>query len=83
MASKLAWTGIAAAVLAGTVLAGALPAQAQARPRVAYGHENVIDYYNNAQHSTLVGQLYQGSCGGTSWGTFTAYSTLYQFTCPS
>jgi hypothetical protein len=83
MARKLTRTRIAAAVLAGTALAGGVPAPAQAGPRIAYGQEDVFTYYSNAQHSTIVGQHFLGSCvpASASWGTFSKYSTLYEYSC--
>jgi hypothetical protein len=43
----------------------------------------VTTYYNNAQHSEVVGVRYLGTCvpAGDSWGTFSAYSTFYEYYC--
>jgi hypothetical protein len=84
MAPKFARTGIAALAVAGIVMAGGgLSAQAQVKPQIAYGEEAVTTYYNNAQHSEIVGVRYLGTCVpvGDSWGTFSAYSTFYEYYC--
>jgi hypothetical protein len=84
MARKLTRTRIAAAVLAGTALAAGVPAVAQASPRIAYGEEDVFTYYNNAQHSTVVGQHFLGTCTtDPSWGTFSMYYTFIEYNCDS
>jgi len=84
MARKFARTGIAALAVAGIVMAGGgLSAQAQVKPQIAYGEEAVTTYYNNAQHSVVVGVRYLGTCvpAGASWGTFSAYSTFDEYYC--
>jgi hypothetical protein len=84
MARKFARAGIAALAVAGIVMAGGgLSAQAQVKPQIAYGEEAVTTYYNNAQHSEVVGVRYLGTCvpAGDSWGTFSAYSTFDEYYC--
>jgi hypothetical protein len=84
MIRKLAGAGFVTMLLAGTVLAGGLPAQAaQVRPGVAYGHELVYYYYNDAQHTTLIGEQQLGSCGFYVFGTTSSYYTRDEYTCPS
>jgi hypothetical protein len=81
MLRKLTRTSIAAMALAGAVVAGSgLPAHAQVKPRIVPGEEYVILYYNNAQHSTNVGEVSFG-CYVDDWGTRTSYSTAYSFAC--
>jgi hypothetical protein len=85
MAGKLVRSGLAAAAaaVAGlTLVGGGLPAQAQARPGIGQGTEVVWDYYNNAQHTTLVGEVARGSCGISSSGQTTAYYTVHEYLCP-
>jgi hypothetical protein len=75
MIRKLTHIGLIAVFMAGTALAGALPAQAaqtHAKPGIA-PDEYVVDYYNNAQHSILVGIRENGPCGTYSYGTTSAY----------
>ncbi len=83
MAPKFVLTGIAALVVAGTVMVGGLSTPAQANPRIAVGEEAVTTFYNNAQHSEIVGVRYLGTCvpAGDSWGTFSAYSTFKEYYC--
>jgi len=83
MAPKFARTAIAALVVAGTVMVGGVSAQAQVKPQIAYGEEAVTTYYNNAQHSEIVGVRYLGICvpAGDSWGTISAYSTFDEYYC--
>ena len=84
MVRKLASTGLVALFVAGTALAGGLPAQAaQVRPSVGYGDEIVYDYYSSAAHTTLVGVRELGSCGLYSSGTTSAYYTVNEYACPS
>jgi hypothetical protein len=82
MTRTLARTGIAAVIIASAVMAGGgLPAQA--KPMILINSEIVISYYNNAQHSTLVGQRYIGGCslGYLDWGNTSSYSSSYGFSC--
>jgi hypothetical protein len=75
MVGKLSRIGLIALFMTGTVLGGVLPAQAaqsHARPGIA-PDEYVVDYYNNAQHSLLVGVRESGPCGTYSYGTTSAY----------
>ena len=82
MPRKLVRTGFAIVALACTSLAGGLPAQAKAAPSIAKGEEIVTSFYSSAQHTTLVGQSYLGSCDpGASWGKFSIYSTQTEFFC--
>jgi hypothetical protein len=81
MLRKFTRTGIATLVLAGAVAAGTgLPAQAQVKPRIVPGEEYVILYYNNAQHTTNVGEVSFG-CYVDDWGTRTMYSSAYSVGC--
>jgi len=75
MVRKLAHIGLIALFMTGSALVGALPAQAaqtHAKPGIA-PDEYVVDYYNNAQHTTLVGVRESGPCGTYSYGTTSAY----------
>ena len=81
MLRKLTRTGIAAMALAGAVVAGSgLPAHAQVKPRIAPGEEVVIDYFSNAQKTTVVG-VYEYGCTYYEWGTFTSYTTVHAYAC--
>jgi hypothetical protein len=84
MARRFARTGIAAVVLAGTAVAfSGLPAQAQVRPAtVGGGYETVILFYNNAAHTTLIGELANG-CFHMSWGSTSSYFTSTYYACSS
>ncbi|WP_034086761.1 hypothetical protein [Streptacidiphilus albus] len=76
MVGKFARAGLIALLMTGTAMAGALPAQAAqayAKPGIAPPVEYVVDYYNNAQHTLLVGVRQNGPCGAFSYGTTTAY----------
>jgi hypothetical protein len=84
MARKLARTGIVTMVLAGAVMAGGgLPAVAQDRPGVGFGTEVVVTYYNNAQHTTEVGQHAFGSCGLYTTGSTSNFTSVNEYMCPS
>jgi hypothetical protein len=75
MVRKLTRTGLVALFMTGTALVGFVPAQAaqtHAKPGIA-PDEYVVDYYNNAQHSLLVGVRENGPCGSYSYGTTSAY----------
>jgi hypothetical protein len=84
MARRFARTGFAALAVAGMFMAGSgTLAQAQVKPQIAYGQEDVTTYYNNAAHSEVVGVHYLGTCvpAGSSWGTFSAYYTFEEYSC--
>jgi hypothetical protein len=75
MVRKLTRIGLIALFTTGTALVSVLPAQAaqtHAKPGIA-PDEYVVDYYNNAQHSLLVGVRENGPCGTYSYGTTSAY----------
>ena len=75
MTRKLIRIGLTALFMTGTALVGVLPAQAaqtHAKPRIA-PDEYIVDYYNNAQHTLLVGVRENGPCGTYSYGTTSAY----------
>jgi hypothetical protein len=60
-------------VIAGAALAaGSLPATA-APTTPPEGYETSVSYYNNAQHSELVGIVDTGTCYTYKWGTETSY----------
>jgi len=82
MAKRLARTGIAAMALTGTVIAfGGITAQAQVRPgSIGGGTEFTTDFYNNAQHTTIIGALGNG-CVHFSWGTTSSYFTSFETPC--
>jgi hypothetical protein len=75
MVRKLIRIGLIALFMTGTTLVSGLPAQASqahAKPGIA-PDEYIVDYYNNAQHTTLVGVRESGPCGTYSYGTTSAY----------
>jgi Family of unknown function (DUF6289) len=81
MAGKAARLALAATLVTGlTMAACALPASAAARPGVAPGEEILLTYYNNAQHSTVVGQYAYG-CTFSSWGESTSYYVTTAHAC--
>jgi hypothetical protein len=76
-------TRIAAIVLAGAAVAAAaigVPAQAHAGPRIVPGMEGIHTYYNDAQHTTIVGQVEYG-CWNDTWGTTSDYQTFELISC--
>jgi hypothetical protein len=83
MTRKLSRTGSAAIVLAGTALAGSsLPAQAltQARPGPVIQKETLYTYYNNAQHTTVIGYAEYG-CTTVISGSSSSYYTVHSWNC--
>jgi hypothetical protein len=81
MIGKTTRIALAAALAAGlTMAASTLSASAATRPGVGQGEEVVITYYNNAQHSTVVGQ-YAFGCTFSSWGESTSYETAIEYAC--
>jgi hypothetical protein len=83
MARMIIHAGIIA-VIAGSTLAAALPAQAmQIRPQVTQGLEYVDTWYSNAQETTVVGTRHYGSCGLSVTGVTSPYMTLSFYLCPS
>ena len=80
MFRKLARTCIATLILAGTAVAGSgLPAQANPSPRVRE-FELILTYYNNAQHSIVVGTFASG-CYYYASGTRSAYVSSNSYLC--
>jgi hypothetical protein len=83
MTRKLALIGIAVIALAGTACAGSsLPAQAKSD--LNFNREYLTTYYNNAQHTTVVGYHevgYGEYCIDYNWGTTSNYSTYTSFPC--
>src|ERR1700690_4092985 len=76
MFRKLTRIGLIALFMTGTALAGGLPAQAaqtHAKPGIA-PDEYLVDFYNNAQHTIIVGWREDGPCGTYSSGTTSAYA---------
>jgi len=84
MTRKIIRAGMVA-VLAGSAIVAAVPAQAsQIRPRVNQGDEYIDTYYSNAQETIIVGKYAWGSCGNYSTGdTDTPYYTLFWYNCAS
>lgn len=85
MVKKLTHIGLVALFITGTAVVGAMPAQAaqtHAKPGIG-GIEFTTDYYNNAQHSVLVGWRQVGECGNRSYETATSYSVVSTLTCGS
>jgi hypothetical protein len=83
MARKVIRAGIVA-VLAGSALAAAVPAQAsQIRPGVVQGYEYITTFYSNAQETTVVGTYAHGSCGNYDTGVTSLYHTIVVYQCPS
>jgi hypothetical protein len=83
MTRKLSRTGIAALFLAGTALAGSsLPAQAmtQARPGPIIQKETLYTFYNNAQHTTVIGYAEYG-CTTVKSGSESSYYTVIMYSC--
>jgi hypothetical protein len=85
MTRKIIYAGIIA-VLAGSALTAAVPAQAsqplQARPGVNQGYEYIDTYYSDAQKTTVVGKYAWGSCGNYSTGnTYSPYYTTFSYQC--
>ena len=78
MTRKLSRTVIAATVLAGFTMVGGLSASAQTS--VAPGEEVFTTYYNNAQHSTVIGQRAIG-CTIYAWGSTSSYITVNAYAC--
>ena len=81
MTGKLRPMAFTASVLAGAALAaaGSLPATAAVAPRYT-GVEVSITYFNNAQHSQVVGVNDTG-CFTLKWGTETSYYTINVGSC--
>lgn len=83
MTRKLALTGIAVIALGGTAIAGSgLPAQA--KPGLNFNTEYVTTYYNNAEHTTVIGYHelgYGENCTDYNWGTTSSYVTYTSFPC--
>ncbi len=80
MAGKLARLACAVTAAAGLTLAGGLSASAAARPSVGMGEEVVLTYYNNAQHTTVMGG-YSFGCTFSSWGSTSSYYTTNEYAC--
>jgi hypothetical protein len=74
---KLARTGFAVIVAAG-IAAGGSVLPAQAKPSIPPNTEYVYVYYNNAQHTTVVGEDTEiaAGCPWIAWGTRTSYYTI-------
>jgi len=83
MVKKLTHISLVALFIAGTAVVGAMPAQAaQTHVKPGFGGiEITTDYYNNAQHTVLVGWREVGECGNHSSGTTTSYSVVSYPTC--
>lgn len=83
---KLARTGFAAIVVA-SIAAGTSVLPAQAKPSISPNTEYVNVYYNNAQHTTVVGEyttIYPANCNDwVAWGTRTSYYTVVTNVCPT
>jgi len=76
MGRMLARTGIAAMFMASAVLmSGGLQAHA------ASGGETVITYYNNSEHSKVVGIYWYGPCSEKDSGIKTSYATIQELQC--
>jgi len=76
MVRKLTPIALIALFMTGTALAGVLPAQAaqtHAKPGIA-PDEYIVNYYSNAQFTTLVGVRENGPCGTFSYGTTSPYA---------
>ena len=83
---KLARTRFAAIAVAG-IAAGASVLPALAKPSIAPGTEYVDIYFNNAQHTKVVGEnttVYPAGCiDWEAWGTRTSYYTVQATVCPA
>jgi hypothetical protein len=85
MNKKIIHAGIIA-VLAGSALTAAVPAQAsqpsRARPAVNPGYEYIDTFYSDAQKTTVVGKYAWGACGNYSTGnTYSPYYTTFSYQC--
>ena len=80
MAGKFARLACAVTAAAGMTLAGGLSASAAARPSVGMGEEIVLTYYNNAQHTTVIGG-YSYGCVFSSWGSNSSFFTTNSYAC--
>jgi hypothetical protein len=62
-----------------------IAAPAQAIPACLSGYFCTSDYYNNAQHTELIGQRIEDYCSGepttSSWGQLTGYLELVYTAC--
>jgi hypothetical protein len=83
---KFARTGLAVIAIVGLTVGGSVvPAQAQSNipPNTAWYYV----YYNNAQHTTVVGgatlRAPSASCWEAAWGTATSYYTVVTAPCNS
>ncbi len=82
MHRKVTRTALVVMAMAGITLAG-VPAQAaQPGPRVPPGYDVVFTWYNNAQHSVIVGQESVGNCPYENWGVQSAYRVTSEYKCP-
>jgi hypothetical protein len=81
MIRKLRRLGFVTVIIAGATLATAasLPAAVAMTPQLN-GYETSITYYNNAQHSEIVG-AYDTGCFTFQWGTASDYSTTTETVC--
>jgi polyisoprenoid-binding protein YceI len=74
MTTRFSRTIFAVAITALMVVGNALPASA------ASGVEHVTTYYNNAQHSEVVGEWATG-CYSLYEGRFSGYSSTIEYSC--